>query len=40
MYQIIIKKWASGTSKNIKILEREKGYFPLLIFFCLTISSA
>lgn len=32
MYQIIIKKWASGTSKNIKILERDKGYFPLLFF--------
>lgn len=27
MYQIIIKKWASGTSKNIKILEREKDIF-------------
>jgi hypothetical protein len=41
MYQIIIKKWTSVTSKNIKILERDKGYFPLLIFFfCLTISSA
>lgn len=40
MYQIIIKKWASVTCKNIKILERDKGYFPLFIFLCLTISSA
>ena len=35
MYQKIIKKWTSVTSKNIKILERDKGYFPLLIFFFL-----
>jgi hypothetical protein len=33
MYHIIIKKWASVTCKNIKILERDKGYFPLFIFF-------
>ena len=32
MYQIIIKKWATVTCKNIKILERGKGYFPLFIF--------
>ena len=32
MYQIIIKKWATATCKNIKILERGKGYFPLFIF--------
>lgn len=32
MYQIIIKKWATVTYKNIKILERGKGYFPLFIF--------
>ena len=33
MYQIIIKKWATVTCKNIKILERGKGYFLFIFLF-------
>lgn len=32
-YQIIIKKRAFVTFKYFDIFERDKGYFPLFIFF-------
>ena len=31
-YHIIIKKWTTATCKNIKMLERGKGYFPFSRF--------